>query len=422
MPTHRLQPQPVLDKDAHEALDAFCASHSGVESLEALAGFLQERYGVELSLDPDVVAGFAEDSSHLPGAAQALARPQDETGCAAVLRVCTQAKIPITVSAGRSSLTGSATPRGGVVLSTSRMLTPAVEVDASGASAKAPVGLLLEDMRKAVREQTGGEKVFSVDPTSRGDATVGGCVACNASGFTPGESGAMRDWVRSVRFLLPNGTVLEAERGAYVSADGAFVLAGDGEDRAWPVPTYARPAIKNAGGPFSSPDGTADFVDLVVGSEGLFGLVTACTLGLANRPDGYLDLFFSLPGEAEALRLLTAARERFHGDLSCVSAFEYFGVHCRAHMDHEGRFFRSDDPVGMYIQEPLFDKDMEDAAEVWLEVLAEAELDVDEDAMLLLDTDALRDLFLEARPSDSSMDRMVLDTSDAPLGKHDVLR
>ena len=40
-----------------------------------------------------------------------------------------------------------------------------------------------------------------------------------------------------------------------------------------------------------------------------------------------------------------------------------------------------------------------DVAEVWIELLAEAEIDIDEDAMLLLDTEALRTLFMEARHS-----------------------
>ena len=42
MPTHRLAQQPVLDNEACEALDAFCASHTGVESLSNLAGFLRD--------------------------------------------------------------------------------------------------------------------------------------------------------------------------------------------------------------------------------------------------------------------------------------------------------------------------------------------------------------------------------------------
>ena len=56
-----------------------------------------------------------------------------------LLRACSQAGLPITLSGGKSNLTGSATPEGGVVMSLVRLLSadgaggPSVVVDA-GAS------------------------------------------------------------------------------------------------------------------------------------------------------------------------------------------------------------------------------------------------------------------------------------------------
>jgi D-lactate dehydrogenase (cytochrome) len=311
------------------------------------------------------------------------------------LRACFAAGIPVTISGGKSNLTGSATPRGGVVVSTVNMLEPAVSVDPEARLAISPTGVILEEMREEVLRLSGKKLCFPVDPTSRADASVGGSIACNCSGFTPGETGAFRNWLESVRFLLPDGRLIAARRGEFVSEGGSFSL----DDRQWPVPRHRRPRIKNAGGPYSAPDGVMDFVDLVVGSEGLFGLVTSCQLRLAERPDDYLDIFFSLPGEAEALRFLRAARAHFDGDLSSLGAFEYFGVNCRKYMKHEERFFRGADGVGIYVQEPLFGVEPEDAAEKWLEILGEAELDVDEEAILLLDSDRLRALFMEARHS-----------------------
>ncbi len=239
MPTHRLPLQPVLSAAEYAALDRFGAAHPGAGNLAAAAAFLSENFQVDLSTDPEIVAGFAGDSSHLPGRAQALARPPDERGCAAVLRLCRAAGVPVTFSGGKSNLTGSATPPDGVVLSTVRMLEPAVRVDAAGQTAAAPVGLLLEDMRREISKQTGGRRRYPVDPTSRADATVGGCLACNASGFTPGEQGATRAWVQSLRFLLPDGMLVEAERNQYVSA-GGFLPGRRPRGLPWPVSTYPR--------------------------------------------------------------------------------------------------------------------------------------------------------------------------------------
>lgn len=394
-PTHIISLESVLSIEDSAAVDTFCVGHKGEGSLADLAGFLWETFALELTLDPDVIEGFATDSSNLPGAAQALCRLENERDCAIVLRSCFQAGIPMTLSGGKSNLTGSATPDGGVIISTARLLSPELAIDLEKQTVIASPGIILEELRQEVLEQTESQLMFPVDSTSRADACVGGCLACNASGFTPGEAGSIRSWVQSISFLLPDGTRITADRGAFVSENGRFVLGGS----EWPVPEYERAAVKNAGGPFSAPSGQIDFVDLVIGSEGLFGLVTACTLKLQKVPEAYLDIFFSLPGEAEALRLLKAAQTARNGDLSGLSAFEYFGVNARQHMDHEARFFQGDDQVGIYIQEPLSGRDELGAAEAWLELLAEADLDIDEDAMILLDSPALRTLFMEARHS-----------------------
>lgn len=397
--THILRLEPVLEASEYEAINAFCAEHKGIGNLAKLAGFLKERFALELALDPDIIGGFSSDSSNLPGMAHGLCRPENERACAIILRCCFRSGIPMTLSGGKSNLTGSATPADGIIISTVRMLTPPLHVDQETQRVDVPPGMILEDMRQAVLEQTENQLVFPVDPTSRADACVGGCLACNASGFTPGETGAFRSWVQSIRVLFPNGMCLKANRGEFISENGCFILDEGDSRREWPLPTYERPAIKNASGPFSEPSGQIDVVDLFIGSEGLLGLVTACTLQLKENPPSYLDLFFSLPDEAEAIRFLQAANERFGGDLGRLAAFEYFGVHCRKYMNHETRFFRGDDQVGIYIQEPLFDREMEDAVGVWLEIIEEAELDIDEDAILLLDSDSLRRLFMEARHS-----------------------
>jgi D-lactate dehydrogenase (cytochrome) len=367
--------------------------------LPQLAAFLKSRLGVELCLDPDIVVGFSSDSSNLPGKARGLFRPASERECAAILRACHQAGLPLTLSGGRTNLTGSATPPDGVVLSTVKMMQPEVQVEAASRTVICPVGLLLEDLRRQVLAQSGGSLMFSIDPTSRAEASIGGALACNASGFTPGETGAIRSRAAAVRFLLPDGWAVAARRGEYISRSGEFILDRAGALQPWPLPRYPRPAIKNAGGPYSAPDGIMDFIDLVVGSEGIFGLVTAATLTLAEKPAEYLDLFISMPREADAIRFLEATRARLGGDFSVVSAFEYFGAHCRRYMLHEERFFHGADQVAVYVQEPLLGRTLEDRVEFWVGLLEQARCPAAADKILMLDSDAQRALFLEARHS-----------------------
>lgn len=399
MPTHQVPLIPVLKPDEYERIDRFCKDHAGIAALPAIAEWLRSEFAVELVLDPDIIRGFTADSSNLPGRADALGRPHSERECSVLFRTCFAAGIPFTLTAGRSNLTGSATPQSGVIISMAQMLQPETRVDEAARTVCSSVGIILETMRRQALEQSAGRLFFPVDPTSRSDATVGGAIACNASGFTPGEIGATRSWVEAVEFLLPHGLKVSARRGDYVSVDGRFELQDDARIIEFPVPRYARPAIKNAGGPYSSPSGVMDLVDLIVGSEGLFGAVTACVLRLAPHPSDYLDLFFSLPGEDNAVAFLDHLRATLPGGLSGLSALEYFGANSRRFMDHESRFFHGGHQVGIYIQAPLAGQALEDAAGEWLERLTGAGCGVDENAILLMDNERDRTLFMEARHS-----------------------
>ena len=114
---------------------------------------------------------------------------------------------------------------------------------------------------------------------------VGGAVSCNASGFIPGPKGSMRMWVNQLEFLLPNGDQIKAERGQYISKNGQFIIkSSNGEESTVHIPRYKRVNLKNASGPFSAEDGRLDLIDLIVGSEGIFGCITNCLLYTSPSP------------------------------------------------------------------------------------------------------------------------------------------
>ena len=253
MPTNQLKLESLFTPAETAELEAFGHRHVGQKAIVPLSGFLKERFGIVLETDPDIVAGFTTDSSNLKGAAEGLGRPSSARELALILRSTSAARIPVTISGGKSNLTGSATPAGGAVVSLVNMQSPPVEIDVPHRLVRTPVGLILENLRQAIVKQTGGALVYPVDPTSRSDAMVGGTIACNASGFVPGEKGATRDWVQAIDVLLPDGRLIRAERGQYVSRDGVFQLGDTPDAPAWPVPRYVRPSIKNAGGPSCRP-------------------------------------------------------------------------------------------------------------------------------------------------------------------------
>ncbi len=389
----------LISESACQAVAVFSLNYRQTPEVNALATFLSETFEIELATDSDIVSGFSSDESHLLGTAIGVCRPRNERDVAAILSTCFLCGVPVTICAGRSNLTGSATPEGGIMISMLSMQEPALFVDEAAKQVTAPVGMFLEAMRKAVLAETRSRLYYPVDPTSRTEATVGGSIACNASGFTPGASGATRDWVQRVGVVLPCGTFVSASRGEVMSSDGKFVLNSGNKTMEIPVPRYPRPAIKNAGGPYSSADGVMDFVDFIVGSEGLYGVVVDVTLKLLDRPEAYLDFFFSLPSEEEAIKLRIQLEEVLEGDLSGLTAFEYFGINCRQYMKHESRFFSGENPVAVYLQIPVFAADVDSATERWFEHLCSLDVSIDPDAIILLDNERDRTLFMEARHS-----------------------
>ncbi len=399
MSSNRVPLDEILSPDECRIIDTYSSMDQSEDVLTGIAEFIRMNFSVKIDIDPDIIGSYKTDSSNLPGNASVLARPLNEHECAIILRMCQSCRLPVTLSAGRSNLTGSATPSEGMLVSLSEMKTPGIQVDNIAKTVVSPVGIIFEDMRKSVLEQSEGKLFFPVDPTSRLDAMVGGTIACNASGFTPGETGAMRSWVRSLRLLLMNGMSITAGRGQYVSDKGVFLFTHESDEIAVPVPMYSRPSIKNASGPYSNPHGRVDLVDLIIGCEGIFALVTECTLALSDHPREYLDLFLSLPDESDALNLLFYLSRSLPEEFSVLNAFEYFGPNCRRYMDHEHRLFRTDHAVGVYLQVPIWDEPLEQSAGKWLEILKGAPCRIQEDAIMILLTDRDRTIFFEARHS-----------------------
>ena len=321
-----------------------------------ISKFLIDNYGIDVQIDQDIIKPFTRDWSNIPGGkADFLVRPKTAKECAIILRLCKMQKIPLTISAGQTNLTGSATPKGGMVLSTSYLKEVPVSINIENQSVRTSVGIPLEEMRNKILKSSNNKLYYPVDPTSRHDAYVGGTLSCNASGFIPGEKGATRYWVQEIEFILLNGYSLNIKRGDYISKNGEFILECGNELITLPIPQYKRPNIKNASGPFSSMDKDIDFIDLIIGSEGIFGLITECKFNLDKKPKSSLELFLRLKNEEEAINLHQFLYDYFNNDMSKLTALEYFGYNCYDYMKNKNFLFNNKEDVGIYIQVPVDD-------------------------------------------------------------------
>ena len=122
--------------------------------------------------DPSILEAYLRDASNLPGHAERLFRPSTAEEVAEIVALCQQEGTPLTVTARRSSTTGASVPMGGVLLSTEK-LNRILGID------EVEGGVLLGEYQSWTEEKGW---MFPPDPTSRNECSIGGAIACNASG------------------------------------------------------------------------------------------------------------------------------------------------------------------------------------------------------------------------------------------------
>lgn len=367
-------------------------------NLKSLCEFLRSSFRIEITTDQDIVCSFSRDWSNISGKADMLARPINEIQCSILLYICNHYKILVTISAGKTNLTGSATPNGGLVISMVNMIKPTTSVNINEKNVTVAIGAVLEDVRNDILSQSNNRLYYPVDPTSRKDALIGGTISCNASGFVPGDKGATRFWVNGMDLLLPNGQKISVIRGKYISINSTFIIKSENDEiTEIKIPNYKRPKIKNASGPYTADIDQIDFVDLIVGSEGCFGVITKAQLNLSEKPKNYIELFIPFDSEIDAINFYNYIC-KVH-NIEEFSAFEYFGYNCQNYMKYNSYFFENKNSVGIYMQYPLFDNTIDSAIDKWYEVIKESEIKIDANKIILLNDKRNWEMFFEARHS-----------------------
>jgi D-lactate dehydrogenase (cytochrome) len=248
--------------------------------------------------DPDLLQSFLSDAAHVPGGtAEGVVFPRNVDELAAVVRV---AKRLLPVGA-QSSLTGGATPRGDLVIST-RALSELTEAD--GETVRAGAGVPLSELQRFLSTR---DLYYPPVPTFDG-AFIGGTIATNAAGATTFKYGVTRDWVVGLTVVLADGSILDIRRGDVRASDAGVIEIDTGKSTpiSITIPTYEVPKLpKVSAGYFTEPH--LDLVDLFVGSEGTLGVIASVTLRVKRRPLRCVALV-TCASEAQAFAVTTRLR------------------------------------------------------------------------------------------------------------------
>jgi glycolate oxidase len=205
---------------------------------------------------------------------EAVARPESADDVRELLRRATADGMPVTAAGNQTSTTGASITDRGVLLSL-RGMDRILEIDPERRVAVVEPGVLLGDLNRAA----GAHALhFAPDPTSMDDVTVGGAVACNASGARSLLYGPTRAHVRALDVALASGDTITVRRSGLDKNTAGYAFAQEP-------------------------------VDWFVGSEGTLGVIVRAELALVALPERVTGLAIPCPDEATALGLVIAIRE-----------------------------------------------------------------------------------------------------------------
>jgi FAD/FMN-containing dehydrogenase len=221
-------------------------------------------------VDPAVTASFVTDwTRRFTGTTPAVLRPGSTDEVAAVVGLAREHAVALVPQGGNTGLVAGGVPLGGEVVVSLARLDELGPVDRLAGQVTAGAGVTLATL--AAHAADAG-LAFGVDIGARDSATVGGMVATNAGGLHVVRHGAMRAQVLGVEAVLGTG-----ER---VSRLGGLVKDNTGYDLA----------------------------QLLCGSEGTLGIVTAARLRLVTSPAHVVTALVGLDTVARAVALAADLR------------------------------------------------------------------------------------------------------------------
>jgi len=253
---------------------------------------------------------YSTDASIYRIVPQCIVAPRDAADVVSVVRYAADRGIAVAARGAGSGVAGESLCNG-IVLDMTRYLNRITGVSSDGSVVTCEPGVVLDDLNKFLAEY--GRKI-GPDPSSANRATVGGCVANNATGAHSLQYGHISGYVESIEAVLADGSLVlfkndfdlqQADNKALqvlakqcesVLSENEAVIA-----EAMPKTKRNRSGYNIAG---ICHDGKMDLAKLMVGSEGTLAIFTKITLRTVPLPGatGLLQLEFdSLEKMAQAV-------------------------------------------------------------------------------------------------------------------------
>jgi FAD/FMN-containing dehydrogenase/Fe-S oxidoreductase len=249
----------------------------------------------EVRFDSVSRALYSTDASVYQIKPKGVVVPRSREGLIRAVRLCTEARVPVTMRGGGTSQAGQAIGPG-VIIDTSKYVNRLLQVHPEQRWARVEPGIVLDELNALL--ETHGLR-FAPDLSTASRATVGGMMANNSSGARSVYFGKTIDHVLEQEVLLADGSIVhfgprsDAEVEAAAAADtleGACyrVVRTLTTQHAIEIDRRFPKLLRRVAGynldEFVNRDGLFNLVKLMVGSEGTLGVVLEAKINLVPLP------------------------------------------------------------------------------------------------------------------------------------------
>jgi glycolate oxidase len=199
-----------------------------------------------------------------------LVRPSSAEEVAAIVRIASDARVPVTARGSGTGLSGACIPRHGGILVSFERMNRILEIDTDNHVAVVQPGVTLEQLDQETAQHG---LVYPVFP-GENSASLGGNVATNAGGMRAMKYGVTRHQVLGVEAVLGTSEIIRTG-GKFVKSTSGYDLTQliTGSEGTLAIVTEAilrlYPRVPHAAtvlAPFESMEGVASCVPRIVGS------------------------------------------------------------------------------------------------------------------------------------------------------------
>lgn len=349
------------------------------------------------STSKDKIQNFLSDESKIITAdgqnIDKIFYPRTTDEVASIVKLATDSGKLVTVSGAGTGLTGARVAMQDWILSTDQLLsvqaqpseeikqwvesdtnieyTVALQSNSATPSLRVPVSMRLRTLQHLVKSLG----FFYPPDCTEFSSFIGGNVATNASGARTFKYGPTRSYVQELVVVLSTGSVLRLNRSQITDESYSWTIIDQNTnvsrtvkvDKSFPNPKVSKNAVAFPIYP------NMPLIELFIGTEGIFGIVTEIVLRLLTEPKNIFSLICYFTTSEQTINFVKRAQAQKLQELEptpmSVEYFDYYAL----------KFMRKTHPhiplkakAAIYLEQDVEDAEKVDQyLEFWVQILDE---------------------------------------------------